>query len=98
MGLIETVEEYEDILKNKRKILFDRGERLEKNFEPVIGKEIGQDRDDEVVGGKDRVQVQESDAWRGVHHNQLVLLLHRTEKPLQSELSRIHRKEREFYR
>ena len=35
------IQEDEDILKDKRKILFDRGEGLEKNLEPMVGKEIG---------------------------------------------------------
>jgi len=41
MGLIVTVQEDKDILKDKRKIFFNRGEGLEKNLEPVVGKEIG---------------------------------------------------------
>ncbi len=57
MGFIVTVQEDEDILKDERKIFFDRREGLEKNLEPVVGKEIGQDRNDEIIGGEDRIQV-----------------------------------------
>ena len=57
MGFIVTVQEDENILKDERKIFFDRREGLEKNLEPVVGKEIGQDRDDEIIGGEDRIQV-----------------------------------------
>lgn len=57
MGFIITVQENEDIFKNKRKIFLDRREGFEQNLETMVGKEIGQDRDDEVIGGKDRVEV-----------------------------------------
>ena len=86
MGLIETVEKDEDIFKDERKILFDRGEGLEKDLQPVIGKEISQHWDNEIVGGEDRVKVQKSDAWRGIHDDQIIVLLYGTEKPLQSKL------------
>ena len=57
MGLVVTIQEDEDVFEDKRKILFDRGEGFEKNLKSVVGQEIGQDGDDEVVGGKDRIEV-----------------------------------------
>ena len=52
MGLIVTVQEDVDIFEDKRKIFFDRGEGFEKDLEAVVGEEIGQDRDDEIIGGR----------------------------------------------
>ena len=49
MGLIETVEEDEDIFEDERKFLFDRRVSLEKNFESVERKDFGIEMDDEVI-------------------------------------------------
>jgi len=55
VGFIVTVQKDEDVFKNERKILFDGGEGFEKDLEAMIGEEIGQNRDEEIVRSKDRI-------------------------------------------
>lgn len=59
----------------------------------MIGKEISQDRDNQVIGGENGIEIQQANAWRSIHDDQLVGLLNGTEQPPQSKFSRIHRKE-----
>lgn len=57
MGFIVTVQEDKDVFKNKRKIFFNGREGFEQNLESVVGKKIGQDGNDEIIGGEDGIEI-----------------------------------------
>lgn len=59
----------------------------------MIGKEISQDRNNQVIRGENGIEIQQANAWRSIHDDQLVGLLNGTEQPPQPKFSRIHRKE-----
>jgi len=87
MGIVVPVQEDEDILKDEREIFLNGGKGLKKDLEAMVGKEIGQHRNEEIVRRKDRIEVQEPDAGRGIHDDQFVVLLNRCEESPQSKLS-----------
>src|SRR4030065_2792095 len=98
MGIIVTVQNDVDMFKDEGEILFDGGEGFEEDLQAMIREEIGQDRNEKIVGSEDGVEVQETDAWRGIHDDEFIVFLNGADQSLQTKLSRIHRKEGELCR
>jgi hypothetical protein len=97
VGFVIAIQENEDVFKDKREIFFDGGEGFKQDLEAVVGEKIRQDGDQEIIGSKDGIEIQEPNTRRSIHDDQFIILFHKAKKPLEPEFPGVHGKKRELH-
>src|SRR5690606_26316756 len=78
-------------------ILLQALHRLEEQLESVEGEEVRQHRDEEIVGGHQRVEVEQAEGRRRVEDDEVVGRLDLPQRVAQLELATGHRHQREVH-